>query len=208
MELVFQPHDLLWVTELDDQNSLPEWFDPQDLQLRPVVVRRESTPENSIAIGIRGLNRSQRHASYVKPESVFRVLTPEQIVHHNGWLKRREIHPLPHWKILSKVNEIMKKANLQWGITGSLGFELATGIETANEQSDIDLYIISQRPLKKLHCMDIALQFDQLDLRPDVQIETPYGAFAMSEWLVRKGSVMVKSKHGPYLTTTPWQSNF
>ncbi|KQH86040.1 hypothetical protein AMR76_12260 [Vibrio furnissii] len=208
MALVFQPHDLLWVTDLDDDDTLPEWFDRQDLQLRPVVVRREPTPVGRIAVGLRGSNRSQRHASYVNAASVLRVLTPEQIVNQQRWHDRNAVHPLPHWATLSQVAQVMAQAHLSWGITGSLGFELATGINTANHHSDIDLRIVSATPLNRDACRDIALQLTQREQRPDIQIETPYGAFAMSEWVVGEGRVLVKSQQGPYLTHTPWQPHY
>ncbi|MBF9001006.1 malonate decarboxylase holo-ACP synthase [Vibrio nitrifigilis] len=205
MQLVFQPHDLLWVSKLDDDNEQPDWFDHHDLLHRPVVVRREPTPADRIAIGIRGFSRSQRHASYVTPDSVSRVVTPEQIASQQKWHARQTQHPLPHWDTLTQVANIMSHVHLTWGITGSLAFELATDIETAHLNSDIDLRILSHEPLDKSYCRDVAMQLSKLEQRPDIQIETPYGAFAMNEWLNADGSIMMKGQHGPYLTLTPWQ---
>ncbi|MEZ2696443.1 phosphoribosyl-dephospho-CoA transferase MdcG domain-containing protein, partial [Hafnia alvei] len=43
----------------------------------------------------------------------------------------------------------------------------------------------------------------QLPCRTDVQVETPLGAFALTEWL-RDKRVMLKTSTGPVLTRDPW----
>ncbi|MFP2008500.1 phosphoribosyl-dephospho-CoA transferase MdcG domain-containing protein [Klebsiella pneumoniae] len=39
--------------------------------------------------------------------------------------------------------------------------------------------------------------------RADTQVETPYGAFALNEWL-RDGRALLKTSRGARLTATPW----
>jgi phosphoribosyl-dephospho-CoA transferase len=46
-------------------------------------------------------------------------------------------------------------------------------------------------------------QVAKLPCRADTQIETPFGAFALNEWL-RDGRVLLKTSRGARLTTTPW----
>ena len=46
-------------------------------------------------------------------------------------------------------------------------------------------------------------QVAKLPCRADTQIETPFGAFALNEWL-RDGHVLLKTSRGARLTTTPW----
>ncbi|WP_368761082.1 phosphoribosyl-dephospho-CoA transferase MdcG domain-containing protein, partial [Klebsiella quasipneumoniae] len=44
----------------------------------------------------------------------------------------------------------------------------------------------------------------KLPCRADTQVETPYGAFALNEWL-RDGRALLKTSHGARLTTAPWR---
>ena len=39
--------------------------------------------------------------------------------------------------------------------------------------------------------------------RADTQVETPYGAFALNEWL-RDGKALLKTSRGPRLVSDPW----
>lgn len=203
MKLAYHPHDLLWVNALDDV-ALPEWFSDADLKVRPVVVRRALTSVDRIAVGIRGNNRSQRHASYIKASSVVGQLTPEQLVERQGWHQQNTLHPLPHWHTLAQIAQLMADLDLCWGITGSLAFELATSIPTANDNSDIDLRLLCPTPIEQGRCQHLAAQLGQLAQQADIQIETPNGAFAMNEWLSGQPTVLLKSDYGPYLTANPW----
>jgi phosphoribosyl-dephospho-CoA transferase len=201
----YQPHDLLWVRAINSQADLPAWFSQSDLSQRPVVVRRAPRQVDRIAIGIRGTHRSQRHADYVAPEAVIRSVTPEKLVDAKGWLRQNHMHPLPHWYTLAAIDHLMQIHHLHWGITGSLAFELATGIPTANAQSDIDLRLNCPKAIDKNLCRFLDQQLQTLPQRSDVQIETPDGAFAMREWLNNTGDILLKSNQGPILTPTPWQ---
>ena len=207
MELVYQPHDLLWVNQLANDELTPAWFHLKDLITRPVVVRRAPYEADRIAVGIRGFNRSQRHASFVTSQAVFRHITPEQLVEKQGWHTQQQTHPLPHWQTLTQIDRIFRSFDLSWGITGSLAFELATAVETANQQSDIDLRILAPTALDKLAASELAKELSTLQQRPDVQIETPQGALALAEWVHTSGSVMIKSNQGPFLTQNPWQTD-
>lgn len=205
MDFAYHPHDLLWVNALDDQLAQPEWFSLHDLKQRPVVVRRAPNEADRIAIGIRGFNRSQRHASYVKPSDIVCRMTPESLVEAQNWHELNRTHPLPHWRTLNHINQIMASYSLRWGITGSLGFELATLIPTANEKSDIDLRLLCSAPIEQSLCRKIYTDLNFLEQRPDIQIETPNGAFAMNEWITSSDkTVLVKSHQGPYLSSSPW----
>ncbi|WP_322873974.1 phosphoribosyl-dephospho-CoA transferase MdcG domain-containing protein, partial [Acinetobacter baumannii] len=101
----------------------------------PVVVRREITPEDQVAVGIRGQFRSQRYAAQMPRSLISRQLKPEALA---------EVNP-SYFKHLAErlqsISSIMKCFAGCWGYTGSFGFELATGIKTVTPQSDIDLLI-------------------------------------------------------------------
>ncbi|WP_417760977.1 malonate decarboxylase holo-ACP synthase [Shewanella sp.] len=204
MTLQVKPHDLLWVNAVIDTDTVPEWFSIADLLQRPVVVRRAVTTANHIAVGLRGYTRSQRYANVVAIDAVRRTMTPEQLVEQQGWYGRMTQNPLPHWQTLATIAECMHTLGLTWGITGSLGFELATNIATANHQSDIDLRLCCPQAIDKSVGFSLMEQLNRLAQRPDIQIETPTGAFAINEWLSSSSSVLLKTARGPIITATPW----
>ena len=88
-------------------------------------------------------------------------------------------------------------------ITGSTGYALATQQPTLHAASDLDLVIRAPEPLARDALQRWQAQTDTLACRVDTQVETPSGAFALSEWL-REGRALVKTVTGPILTASPW----
>ena len=50
----------------------------------------------------------------------------------------------------------------------------------------------------------VAGLLDDSEARIDMQVETPFGAFALREWLRTGGAVLLKTSHGPVLTNDAW----
>src|SRR5690554_1323741 len=79
----FRPHDLLLVSGLDAFSpigSAPVWLAQHWTTTLPVVVRREQTSHDIVAVGIRGSTRDQRLAGYVNRDAVVRCVRPENLV--------------------------------------------------------------------------------------------------------------------------------
>ncbi|WP_277269132.1 malonate decarboxylase holo-ACP synthase, partial [Pantoea septica] len=91
----------------------------------------------------------------------------------------------------------------RWGVTGSVGYALATSIPVLHPGSDLDLTIRAPQPLARDLLQQWQAQTESLPCRVDTQVETPSGAFALSEWL-RDGRALVKTAAGPVLTASPW----
>ncbi len=198
------PHDLLWVSQDDAiviDGELPEWFTRQGIANYPVVVRRELLPENWIPVGIRGENRSQRLAAKVRYSDLIACLAPEDIVSRTISNMER-FSGLPAITALNSL--VAKDLPYVWGVTGSTGYQLATGIEVMSEHSDLDLLFRCRNPLSFDHFKDLSQILGELPCRADAQIETPNGGFALNEW-VRDKKVMLKTSCGPIITTDPWQ---
>ena len=73
-----RPHDLLRLKDgaqlpLAD---LPEWAIRSLRQTPFVVVRRWMNNDDRIPVGIRGVTRDQRHATFVRADDIERVITP------------------------------------------------------------------------------------------------------------------------------------
>ena len=88
-----------------------------------------------------------------------------------------------------------------WGVTGSTGYALATEIPVLHAASDLDLLIRAPQPLDREALLEWQTRVAQLPCRV-IPVETPYGAFALNEWL-RDGRALLK-RPAARLTATPW----
>ncbi|MBV6768204.1 malonate decarboxylase holo-ACP synthase [Acinetobacter baumannii] len=199
MKLKLEAHDLLWGMTVDClADDAPHWVKEVLLRGDPVVVRREITPEDQVAVGIRGQFRYQRYAAQMPRSVISRQLKPEALA---------EVNP-SHFKHLAErlqsISSIMKNFSGCWGYTGSFGFELATGIKTVNQQSDIDLLIRAEQPFAKKQAVELLENFQQAELNVDIQLQLPQGGLALKEWAGNSGKVLLKRLDGAVLVENPW----
>jgi hypothetical protein len=111
---------------------------------------------------------------------------------------------LPVARALRAAAALLGEAGLPWGPTGSVGFELASGVRTVTPSSDLDLLVRPTRlqaraTLERLH---VALQ--RLPAGVDCQIETDDGAIALGELLSGASELLVRTPTGPRLISAPW----
>ncbi|MXP57156.1 malonate decarboxylase holo-ACP synthase [Pantoea sp. Taur] len=193
------PHDLLWLhadtTLLDIKES---WVAQQWNAQQPVVVRRDVMRQDRIPIGVRGSARHQRAAGWVREQDVLRIDTPEGLLAHAS---DSVFRALPTVEAVMQLHQ--QRWSWSWGVTGSTGFALATGLPVLHASSDLDLLIRAPQPLQAEEVTAWQQQVSRLPCRADTQVETPVGAFALNEWL-REGRVLLKTARGPRLTTLPW----
>ena len=197
MEL--RPHDLLQINAADDvicHASLPEWTEAS-IQAAPfVVVRRARSGPGLVAVGIRGSKRSERFAAFLPIDRIITKITPEQLAAKRNWRKYdKEI-----FYHLEEVARIMDLYSLEWGIAGSIGFELASGKETTTKTSDIDIVIRFHPHFKPEQAKEIKNKFKKMKTRVDVQIETVNGAFSLSEYAsCGESPILFRTMDGPVL---------
>lgn len=199
-------HDFIWISDrsaLESDNVLPDWVNSSWRTALPLVVRRDQRADGAIPVGIRGLTRIQRAAAWVDPAAVVRVVTPESLVSDvNALLQSPFVSQQP-------VQALITLSSLQlpfpWGVTGSCAFALASDIPVMHADSDLDLLVRCDSPATPAQFLDFYDQLQRLPCRADVQINTPQGGFALSEWL-RGGDVMLKTVTGPFRVREPWQS--
>ncbi|EKT63568.1 malonate decarboxylase holo-ACP synthase [Providencia burhodogranariea] len=201
---ILRPHDLLWVDEslsLFHPQGLPEWVSCHWHPALPLVVRRDEDTLSNIPVGIRGSRRCQRAAAWIKQDAIVKVVTPESLIADIAALQRS---PFAHYSpILTLIQLHRDLSAWRWGITGSCGYALATGIDVMHQDSDLDLVIFCPHPVLPSIYHSLSQRLQQFSCRVDVQIETPFGAFALNEWL-RDGCAMLKTSRGPRLTDNPW----
>ena len=164
----------------------------------PVVVRRAITPEDQVAVGVRGQFRHQRYAAQMPRSAISRQLKPEA-------LTRIDTQQFEHLaERLQSISSIMKNFSGCWGYTGSFGFELATGIKMVTQQSDIDLLIRAEKPFAKKQAIELFENFQQAGLNVDIQLQLPQGGLALKEWARNSGKVLLKRPDGAVLVENPW----
>lgn len=195
-----RPHDLLRLSHAAVDalpDDAPAWARGALRTVPWVVVRRAVAPPGLVAVGIRGADRSQRHAWLVREDDAQTRLSPEDL---------SDVHPLagrdvPAIRALPEAREVLQGAGFPWGPTGSVGFELATGMPTATTDSDLDVLVrvdvLSAAALARL--TGLLHQLAQLDIRVDCQVDTPLGAIALAELVSESGDVLVKTPSGPQL---------
>ena len=189
-------HDLLWgMTPAHLPADAPAWAVEA---VGTVVVRRATVTPGWVAVGVRGRLREQRFAAEMPIAAVQRRVTPEAL---------RDVastRDLPALQALEQLRPVL--APLNWGITGSAGFELATGIEALHASSDLDLILRAPEPLERRDAADLQAILDTADCVVDLQLQTPFGAVALREWAGSSRRVLLKAASGAHLVIDPWQA--
>ncbi|MFZ4832526.1 malonate decarboxylase holo-ACP synthase [Rouxiella sp. Mn2063] len=202
--LLPRPHDLLWITDRSDLQSdtpLPDWVASAWRPALPLVVRRDKRADGAVAVGIRGVNRLQRAAAWVAPASIKHLITPESlVVDVNTLLRSPFVSQQPVQALIALCEQ---RFPWMWGVTGSCAYALATDIPVMHAESDLDLLIRCSQRVERAEFSDFYSLLQKLPCRADVQINTPAGGFALSEWL-SADRVMLKTDTGPLLVDDPW----
>jgi len=165
-------------------------------------VRRASAKPGLIAVGIRGPLRAQRCALWADSQQICRVLSPEQVAAQQGWRQHPHLAALPALQALQQAQAALQASGLTWGITGSAGFELASGQAALNSSSDLDLLLRCPQPPSHPRLQTLAAALAGLPCRVDIQLQTPVGGVALNEWL-RGGQLLLKTDAGPVLLNQP-----
>lgn len=193
------PHDLIKVSP-DVALRSPEMprCAHEALSAAPwVVVRRAEADRGCIAVGVRGATRSARHALQMKTDDVRAVVTPEDLAHRRPADNRN----LPALRALEFVRPIFDNAHLCWGPTGSVGFELAAGIETVTYTSDLDLLVRVPRLTRTIvnRLCGLDRRIGAASAHIDCQVETPSGAISLTELRGNSHHVLLRTPRGPRL---------
>ena len=201
------PHDLLWLTDpqaFAGANALPAWATVEWLARAPLVVRRDRLDGARIPVGLRGTTRAQRHAAWLPDTQVARVVTPGMIARQARWRDHPRRRELPALAALARVAPLLDDAQVNWGVTGGTGFTLASGIDVLHAGSDLDLLVTATVPLATGTERALAALLDATDVRIDIQVSTPFGAFALRERARTGGRVLLKTANGPVMSNDPW----
>ncbi|MBH3340362.1 malonate decarboxylase holo-ACP synthase [Pseudomonas mendocina] len=201
-----RPHDLLWGLRPEQlPQEAPAWARAALGGHVPVVVRRAPAESGWAAVGVRGAAREQRYATWMRLSEISQVISPEAVARAGHWRQ----HAQPQWPALQALEQLAQQFDalgLSWGVTGSLGFELASGIAAAHADSDLDLLLRAPQPLSRDRARRLCDKLDAAPCRIDLQLETPHGAVALREWAGESPRVLLKTQEGPLLINDPWQT--
>jgi phosphoribosyl-dephospho-CoA transferase len=196
----FLAHDLLWgMTPQQLPADAPAWVVESITAGQPVVVRRALMTPDRIAVGVRGRLREQRYATSMAITAIARRVRPEDLCHVAS------TRDLPALQALSQLRPLLDASGWTWGVSGSAGFELATGIEALHERSDLDLILRTPDCLDRLQARKLLTLLDASVCAVDMQLQTPCGAVALREWAGSSRRVLLKDDVQARLVSDPWQ---
>jgi phosphoribosyl-dephospho-CoA transferase len=201
-----QVHDLL---HIDPESVNPEcpaeraWVTDALASAPWVVVRRDTAPENQIAVGVRGATRGDRWGGFVAKDQVRGVVRPENLLTRSRSSKLvLRTHAL---QALRQMDERWHDLTFLWGPGGSVGFELATEQRTTNVTSDLDLIIRAPARISWERAQSLWNRTKGLAVRVDVRVETPHCGFSLEEYACgSSGRLLLRYPDGPKLGADPW----
>jgi len=192
-------HDLLWgMTSWQLPADAPTWVIDSISAGQPVVVRRALSAAGQVAVGVRGPLREQRFAAVMEVAAITRRVRPEELCHVQG------LRDFPALRALAQLRSHLDESGWVWGVSGSAGFELASGFAALHEGSDLDLILRTPRPLSRADAQALVTILDTAMCRVDLQLQTPLGAVALREWAGTASRVLLKNATQASLVTDPW----
>lgn len=192
-------HDLLWgMTLAHLPADAPAWVREAIRAGHPVVVRRAIAEPGHVAVGVRGRVREQRFAARMPVAAVHRRVVPQDL---------RDVpsaRDLPALRALDQLRPVL--AQQDWGVSGSAGFELASGFEALHANSDLDLILCTPKHLDRREARALLAILDTAPCAVDLQLQTPFGAVALREWAGPSHRVLLKTVSGAHLVLDPWHA--
>nr|WP_314263061.1 malonate decarboxylase holo-ACP synthase [uncultured Moellerella sp.] len=205
--MLLNPHDFVWIndiSEISSQQPLPDWVETQWNRKLPLIVRRERSSDGKIAVGIRGIKRSQRVSVWIDKSAITHMMNVESLVSNPIELQRSMFIALPPVQVLLLIAQ--EKWPWKWGVTGSCAYSLATDIQSMYSDCDLDVVIRCPKRQEKTDFAPFAIKANTSLCLIDVKVETPKGGFSLSEWF-KNDKVILNTPKGQVLTDDPWDES-
>lgn len=180
------------------------WIDEALKRAPLVVVRRAPIINDRVPVGIRGSDRNQRCAAIILRSTIIDRITPEQLAEGKLWRTNKQIRESKLFPSLEVIDAILSNRGMAWGLTGSVGFELASGVPTVTITSDLDIVIRVPSFLAVKTAKKLITELAQVPIQVDIQMETPKGGVALAEYARGDNPVLLRTVNGPKLVTNPW----
>ena len=197
------PHDLCWgMPAAGLPAGAPAWVVDALHRQHPVVVRRALAPAGRLAVGVRGPGREQRYATFMALSDVQRSVRPEQLIHLQPTHGQRN---WPALQALAQLRPLLNGMGLAWGVSGSAGFELASGVAALHQGSDLDVIVRTPQFVTRQWAAQWLEVLTGLPCRVDVQLQTPHGGVALRDWAGASSQVLLKGAAAAELVENPWR---
>lgn len=199
----YNVHDILKIRikTANNKSELPIWA-VRSLTETPYVVVRRGKITSHIPVGIRGETKQQRFAWGVSPEEVLDIIKPQDLL--TSLLDEKIINsywyhilmPLKRQLNLWKQAPCLKRELQSIGISGSVGFELATGKKVTNSHSDVDLLFFVNRTISQNSCLQILDFLNTLEIKVDPVLVVDEEWISLEEYALSSGSYLIKTMDG------------
>ena len=201
-------HDLLLVKSTTIEEACiaePTWV-RSALEKHPwVIERRAISPEDRIAVGVRGQERRQRWGGLMRKDQIVKVIIPW---HLRSGLANTVRLRLPAMQSLRFLEIELASLSNDWGPGGSVGYELASRAPVVTQESDLDLAISAPVRFDREFAQHLLKKIALAPAKVDVRVETPWCGFSLEEFFRRNhGKLLVRTSTGPRLTTDPWNQS-
>lgn len=179
----------------------PPWVSASIQRAPWVVIRRAEARPGLIPVGVRGEQRAERLAAWLDADMIREAVTPRDLARRRTWSRSQRCSIIPALDALDAVDAVMIRHGLadNWGPTGSVGFELASGCATATATSDLDLAVWALRAPDIEVARSLLGALASLAVRSDTLLETPHGALALAEYARGGPQVLLRTAAGPRL---------
>lgn len=202
-------HSLLRATGLNAlvwEAPRPDWA-AAALQVAPWVVVRRLAPQQGLwPVGVRGGLRSQRAAAWLPAHALQECTTPQMLAANCAWRQYPSAAATPAVAALDEVAAIFAAEGHagRWGPSGSVGFQLTSGVPSTTSGSDLDLVLSVDQPMARADATRLHADLSKLPIRIDLLLETPHGAILLIEYVRAAGVMLLRSAQGPRLVCDPW----
>ncbi len=204
MAIVY-PHDIVKVKEgvSLDTLFLPQWALERWQQSPYHVIRRAIVRDNEIPIGIRGTSRGERFGCYIPMNWVEEIIRPQDLVVNKAWHRWIRADQFPGmFTTIEAMVDIL--TDIEWGIGGSLGYELTTGQATITDNSDLDIILYPSQKFSRECANNWLIMSNHCAKKVDFQVEIERGAFHLVEYARENKEVLLKKTGGYSLVEDVW----
>jgi phosphoribosyl-dephospho-CoA transferase len=170
------------------------------------VVHRAHAPAGEIAVGFRGNTRSERWGGFLKKNFICKLIRPSELLDVGRFPTL--IAPTPAINMLREVVERWRDLSFQWGPTGSVGFELASGRHVTTEVSDLDIAIRAPSRMTPERARALWQRLSGLQTNVDILVETPECGFSLREYATMSPArILLRCPDGVRLGNDPWRND-
>lgn len=170
-----------------------------------VVVRRAEIIDGYIPVGVRGNQRNQRHACFLKKEMIEKRIPPNELLNQN-YLESISLNRRENFEVFQTFQKLKKVlSHYKWGVGGSLAYELVSKSPTVKQTSDLDVLVYSNEELDDSQMSELYHISQSFDTNIDIQIITSFGGCSLIDLYQSKKQVLLKTNLGPVLTDNPWK---